>query len=248
MRVVCTLACRVQSKRLYGKPLQLLSVEENLTILDYMLDHLKTIPEIDETVLAISEGVENTPFIEIAKKRGLQYVVGDQKDVLQRLITAGKLGKADIVFRVTSESPFIYAEGMADALEKHTKNNAALTVIEGLPEGTYFEFINLKDLEAEHRDGEDRHRSELCTLYINENQDKFNVQVLQVPEESLKRPDIRVTVDYPEDLIVVRELYKALKKPNEFIHTSEIIDYLDKHPELNKVNNWINAGIGRIWN
>ena len=86
MRVVCTLACRVQSSRLYGKPLQLLNIEKNISILDYLLDHLAATIEIDKTVLAISEGAENTPFISLAEKRGLSYVIGDEKDVLGRLI------------------------------------------------------------------------------------------------------------------------------------------------------------------
>ncbi len=247
MRVVCTLACRVQSTRLYGKPLQLLGVEENLSILDYIIDHLAATPEIDETILAISEGDENKPFIEFAKRRGLQYVIGDEQDVLGRLISAGEKGNADIIFRITSECPYLYLDGVKEALQKHIENRASLTVIEGLPEGAYFELINLEDLKKEHSDGEDRHRSELCTLYINENPDKFKIQTLDVPDESLKRPDIRITVDWPEDLIVVRELYKSLKKDGEFIKIEDIIKYLDEHPKLNEVNNWIDVGEGRIW-
>ena len=247
MRVVCTLACRVQSKRLYGKPLQLLSVEEDLTILDYLLDHLEATPEINETVLAISEGEENAPFVSITKKRGLKYVIGDEQDVLGRLIKAGQKGNADIVFRVTSECPFIYMDGLKEALHKHVENKASITVIEGLPEGAYFELINLADLEKAHKDGEDRHRSEFCTLYINENPDKFKIQTLPVSDKSLKRPDIRITVDYPEDLIVARELYKTPKKEGEFIGIKEITEYMDAHPKLNEVNNWIDAGKGRIW-
>ena len=171
----------------------------------------------------------------------------DERDVLGRLIAAGKKGEADIVFRVTSECPFIYMDGLKEALQKHLDNNASLTVIEGLPEGAYFELINLEDLEAEHEKGEDRHRSELCTLYINENPDKFKIQTLPVPDKSLKRPDIRITVDYPEDLIVARELYEALKKEGQFVGIKEIIEYMDAHPKLNEVNNWIDAGKGRIW-
>ncbi len=246
-RLVCTLACRVQSARLYGKPLQLLSIEDNLSIIDYLLDHLKATPEIDETVLAISEGVENTPFIELANRRGLQHIIGDQKDVQGRLISAGEKGGADIIFRVTSECPFIYMEGVPWLLQKHLESNASLSVIEGLPEGVYFELININNLKRAHDEGESRHRSELCTLYMNEHPEKFKLQVLPAPEPYLKRPDIRITVDYPEDLIVVRELYKALKQQGEFIRIADIIRYLDEHPALNALNNWIDAGKGRIW-
>ena len=245
-KVVCALACRVQSTRLYGKPLQLLDTENAVSILDYMLDHLAATPQINETVLAISEGEENTPFIDVAKKRGLSYVVGDQKDVLGRLISAGKEARADIIFRVTSESPFMHMDGLEEALKKHAENGASLTVFEGLPEGAYFELINLGDLKKAHKNGEDRHRSELCTLYINEHPEKFKIQTLPAPK-NLKRPDIRITIDWPEDLIVARELYKALKKPGQFIKINEIIHHMDAHPELHRLNSWIDAGTGRIW-
>jgi len=247
-RLVCTLACRVQSARLYGKPLQLLSIEDNLSIIDYLLEHLKATAEIDETVLAVSAGVENTPFVKLAERRGLKYIIGDEMDVQGRLLAASVVGAADIIFRVTSECPFIYMSGLAGALQKHIASGASLTIIEGLPEGAYFELINRADLERAHNEGEERHRSELCTLYMSEHPEKFKLQILPAPEPSLKRPDIRITVDYPEDLIVVRELYKALKRAGEFISISDIIKYLDAHPALNQVNSWIDAGKGRIWN
>ena len=245
-KVVCVLACRVQSTRLYGKPLQLLDTKSSVSILDYMLDHLAATPLINETILAISAGEENTPFINLAKKRNLSYVIGEQKDVLGRLISAGKKSNADIIFRVTTESPFLYMEGLAKALRQHIKNAASLTVFEGLPEGAYFELINLTDLERAHTEGESRHRSELCTLYIHENPSKFKIQTLSVPKY-LTRPDIRITVDWPEDLIVMRELYKALKRPGQFILIQDIIRYIDAHPELYRVNSWIDSGPRRIW-
>jgi len=246
MKVVCTLACRVQSTRLYGKPLQLLDIERKISIIEYMLDHLAATPEIDETVLAISVGEENSPFIRLAERRKLAYVVGDEKDVLARLIVAGEKGKANVVFRVTSECPFIYMAGLPEALARHRASGADLTVIIGMPEGSFFELINLSALQKSHASGEARHRSELCTLYINEHPELFHINKLSAPA-GLNRPDIRITVDYPEDLIVVRELYKALKKEGEFITIGEIVDYLDKHPKLNETNNWIEAGKGRIW-
>lgn len=246
MKIVCALACRVQSTRLYGKPLQLLSIEDNLSLIDYLLDNLAAVKEIDETILAISAGEENIPFIKIAKKRGLRYVLGDEHDVLGRLIAAGEKGNADIIFRVTSECPFIYFEGLPNALCEHINNKASLTVIKRMPEGSYFELINLVDLKKSHTEGTDRHRSELCTLYINEHSELFKINTL-TPPKLLRRPDIRLTVDYPEDLIVVREIYKALRKNKEFISISDIIDFLDSHPQINKLNNWIDSGKGRIW-
>ena len=247
MKVVATLACRVQSKRLYAKPLQLIDIENEVTILEYLVGFLKTCDGIDEIVLAISEGIENKPFEMLAREMGIQYVIGSEQDVQKRLIIAADKADGDIVYRVTTESPFIYMDTFEEILAKHIKNEAALTVIEGLPEGTYYELINLKALKKAHDQGEERHRSELCTLYMFENPDRFHLQKLRTESIKLQRPDIRLTVDYPEDLIVVREAYKALKKENEYIKIEDIIDYLDAHPKLKEINDWIDAGIGRIW-
>ena len=247
MKVVATLACRVQSKRLYAKPLQFIDIENDITILEYLVGFLKTCDGIDEIVLAISEGVENKPFKMLAHKMGLKYVIGPEQDVQKRLIMAADKGGGDIVYRVTTECPFIYMDTFEETLERHIKGKAALTVIEGLPEGTYYEIIDLKDLKTAHEQGEERHRSELCTLYMCENPNKFHLQRLRTGSSKLQRPDIRLTVDYPEDLIVVREVYKALNKKDKSIKIEDIIDYLDTHPKLKEINGWIDAGIGRIW-
>ena len=247
MKVVATLACRVQSKRLYAKPLQLIDIDNEITILEYLVGFLKTCKGIDEIVLAISEGVENHSFEMLAQKMGLRYVIGPELDVQQRLIMAAEKGAGNIVYRVTTECPFIYMDTFEKILEIHIRNRAALTVIEGLPEGTYYEIISLSALKAAHDQGEERHRSELCTLYMFENPDKFFMQRLRLESPKLERPDIRLTVDYPEDLIVVREIYKALKKSGEYIKIADIIDYMDAHPKLKELNGWIDAGKGRIW-
>ncbi len=247
MKVVATLACRVQSKRLYAKPLQLIDIENEVTILEYLVGFLKSCDGIDEIVLAISEGLENKPFEILAQKMGLKYVIGPEQDVQKRLIMSADKAGGDIVYRVTTECPFIYMDTFNETLGKHIKNSADLTVIEGLPEGTYYELINLKALKKAHDQGEERHRSELCTLYMFENPDKFYLQRLRIGSPKLQCPDVRLTVDYPEDLIVIREVYKALKKENEYIKIEDIIDYLDVHPKLKEINDWIDAGIGRIW-
>lgn len=247
MKVIAALACRVQSKRLYAKPLQFIDIENEVTILEYLVGFLKTCKGIDEIVLAISEGEENRPFEFLAKKMNLQYVIGSQSDVQKRLILATEKGHGDIVYRITTECPFVYMDTFQDVLDAHINNKASLTVIEGLPEGSYYEIINLKDLIRAHDQGDERHRSELCTLYMCENPSMFHLQRLRTGSGILQRPDIRLTVDYPEDLIVAREVYKALKKEGQYIKIQDIIEYLDKHPKLKAINGWINAGKGRIW-
>src|SRR5438477_367708 len=109
-RLVGALACRAGGSRLYGKPLQNLDFERRITVLDHIIDLLATVPVIQEIVIGAAVGSENEPFHEMARKRGMKSIHGDQIDVLHRLILCGEAGQATDVFRVTTESPFIYFE------------------------------------------------------------------------------------------------------------------------------------------
>src|SRR5689334_10045766 len=122
MKVVATLACRVQSKRLYAKPLQFIDIDGEVTILEYLVGFLKSCRGIDAIVLAISEGEENAPFFQLAKKMNVPFIIGSEEDVQERLILAAQKGKGDIVYRITTECPFVYMGNFKEILEQHIKN------------------------------------------------------------------------------------------------------------------------------
>ena len=79
--------------------------------------------------------------------------------------------------------------------------------------------------------GEKRHRSELCTLYIRENIDQFNVEKPK-PIKELVRKDLRLTVDNPEDLVVCRKLFEEFEHLAPRIPVLELIKFLDKNNSL----------------
>ena len=234
-RLVAALACRAQGSRLYGKPLQNLDIEKGVTILDHMISLIETLPEIKGIVLGISEGTANLPFIDLAKKRGVDHILGSERDVLQRLIDCGRKGKATDIFRVTTESPYFYYEMVSDAWRRHVEAGNDVTTLDGVPEGCHFEIYTQASLEQSHERGETRHRSEFCSLYIREHLNDFKVEVLPVPAEVERLGDLRLTVDYPEDLVVCRGVYAALKSNAPRFPLTDIIHCLDAHPELNRL-------------
>jgi N,N'-diacetyllegionaminate synthase len=243
-RVVATLACRAGGSRLYGKPVQRIG---DRTILEYLVARLASVPRIDQIVLAISEGIENEIFFEYAQKMGVEYVVGSEFDVQERLIIAGEYANADLLLRATTESPFVYTDNVEQLIEKHIAERADISVTEGLPDGSYCEIITLSSLKDAHERGEKRHRSELCSLYMFEHPERYKHLTVRAPEKLCRAKDIRLTVDYPDDLIVCRKIAEELGREGPLFPLEAVIDFLDAHPKLNAVNNWIDSGIGRIW-
>ena len=242
-RVVAVLLCRAQGTHLYGKPLQRIGPK---TILEHLIDQLRGVPVIDDVILAISEGAANQPFVDLATRFGIDSVIGDEEDGLARMILAAEKASARVVVRFTTECPFIYVENLGEMIRRHIKEDADLTACENLPEGAYGEIISLDALRRAHAEGEDRHRSAWVSLYIFEHPEKFEILRL-LPPEPLRRPDIRITVDYPEDLVVCRAIYDALGGAGLRIPVEDIIKFLDSHPEVARLNSSIRAGAGRIW-
>lgn len=233
-RLVAAIACRNQGSRLYGKPIQNLDVENGIRIIDNIIACLRTLGCIDEIVLGISEGVENELFKTFAEENSLRYVVGDQIDVLSRLVRCGQLANATDIFRVTSESPFLYFEPVEELWLRHQKEQADATFMDNVIDGCGFEIISLKALEESHTKGDKRHRSELCTLYIREHHASFKI-IRPEPTVELVRKDLRLTVDNPEDLAVCRIVYGAFKGRAPNIPVTEIVKFLDANPKLKEL-------------
>ena len=230
-RLVAALACRNKSSRLYAKPLQNLDIEEELTILEYIVQWISQMECIDEVVLGISEGDDNLIYRELSQKLNLAYILGDDEDVLGRLVKCGDQGKATDVFRVTTESPFTFYEAISGAWEKHVRDDYDFTSLDHVPDGSGFEITKLETLKYAHIHGSRKHRSEFCSLFIRENLELFKTQQIEPPPK-IKRMDIRLTIDHPEDLVLCRKIYSHFKHKSPYLPLAEIIEYLDKNPSL----------------
>ena len=233
-KLIAAVACRNTGSRLYGKPLQNLDISKGIRIIDYIIDALKTFDSIDHIVLGISEGQENEVFKTLAKEKGIEYIVGDQIDVLHRLILCGEKVNATDIFRITSESPFLYHQAVEETWKRHCSQNNDATFFDEIIDGCGFELIKLSALKKSHQLGNEDHRSELCSLYIRENLSDFKVEKINIPI-SLNRKDLRLTVDYPEDLVICREIYKEFQHHAPTINLEAIIAFLDKNESLKQL-------------
>lgn len=240
-KVAAVITCRVNSTRLFGKPLQIVG---GYSILHLLVKQIEKARLVDEIVLAISKESGNEIFIEFAKKHKLKFIIGDEEDTLERIIKGAKSVNAKIVFRKTSEDPFIYWEMIDDLIKHHIKHNFDISIVEDIPLGSGYEIINLKSLEICNR---------LCkTKKQRESWPRFlaNIKKLKiyrhVSSSKLRRPDLRITVDTPEDLIVVRLIHQALGNRDKPIALMKIIEFLHKNPFVSKINSSVPLGVSRI--
>lgn len=232
MKAAAVIACRLESSRLFGKPMQRVGGK---SILEHLVKRLRKVHSLEAIVLALSDAPGKAVFIEFAREHGLPYVVGDEMNVLSRMIAAAHSVAADIVIRHTSDNPFPYWENLDELIYLHQRENADLSVTTGLPLGTYVEVISTTALERSAREGEDRHRGEFCDLFIVENPDKFKILKLKAPDD-VSGPQYRLTVDTPQDLMMMAALCEQAGQPAESLSLSAIVDVLRRHPRIASVN------------
>ena len=144
-----------------------------------------------------------------------------------------KKTKATDILRITSESPFPYFQLINKFWSEHLNNSADATFLDNIIDGCGFEILSMNALIKSHKKGKKNHL-EHCSLYIRENFKKFKVLKFLSPKK-FNRKDIRLTVDYPEDLAVCRKIYSKLKKQAPLFKLESIVNFLDNNLELKKM-------------
>lgn len=230
MHTVAILACRSESTRLYGKPLQLVGDQP---ILAHICDRLDTLSNLDEIVLAIADTPSKESYVSFAEDWGIEYIVGPEHDVLKRCVMAAEQAEADFIVKANTENPFLAHELVERGLETAIKNHSDLIVLRKLPLGCAADIYSGPALAQSDKQGDDRHHSEFTSRFILDNRESFQVDVVE-PDAALQRPEIRLTVDNPSDLMLVRNIYSALTDEDREhpVRLEKIIDYLDQQPSL----------------
>lgn len=223
---------RMTSTRLPGK---VLIEVGGKTLLDWHLDRLEAAGLSPYVATTANETDE--PIVALAERRGLPVHRGSEHDVLARF--TGCIEEFDLegVVRVTSDCPLIDGAPIAEAMAtfEHA-DDPWLYLSNGLertwPRGFDFEVFSAQALlDAGARATEEPHREHVTPyLYANVS----GRMTLRNVARSADASGYRVTLDTPDDLVLIRELIENHGAGS--LDAEGIIAVLDAHPELVAIN------------
>lgn len=234
VKLLIVVSARMASSRCPGKALAPLA---GRPLLEVLLERMASVRGVDGVVLATPANPENDALADLARGAGFETFRGDEDDVLRRHVDCARASGADHVVRVTGDNPLTDVETTEALVALHRRAGADYTYVPGdaLLMGILSEVISRDALERSWERGDARHRSELVTLYIKEHPQEFSIATAELPE-GLYRPEYRLTVDEPEDVRLMQEVFARLDRPGHVVGTREAIALLDREPALAAIN------------
>ena len=206
---------RTGSQRLPGKVLADLG---GRPLLAALLERLGRSPNAGQIVVATTTDPADDAVAALSEAHGARVVRGHPTDVLARFVSVLDATGADLVVRISADSPFLDAAALDPVVEDFARGGADLVEnhrTPGWPVGTAVEAMTadcLRRLDAEAQDPAVR---EHVTLHAYEHPDRFRIRHVPAPP-SLRAPELRLCVDTAEDLEQARRIYSAFAPRHDF--------------------------------
>ena len=235
-RVVASIEARMSASRLPGKVLMDVA---GAPALERLVRRLTRAETLDGVVLATTVNPADDALAAWAKNRRLPCYRGSEDDVLDRVVETHRMMGSEVIVEICGDTPLLDPKVIDQAVNRFLEgdvhvvsNTARLT----WPRGIDAQVFRFDDLDTIARTQNDPAVREHVSLYFYENPDKFRIHHLTAPAEETA-PDIRLQLDYAEDLDLIRSIYARLEpRFGDGFGVRDILDLLAAEPALAAIN------------
>jgi spore coat polysaccharide biosynthesis protein SpsF len=239
MNKVAIIQARMGSTRLPGKVMKLLSGKP---MLEHIVKRLQTVEAIDQIVIATTLKSEDNVICDFAKRHSIEYYRGKSVDVLDRYYQAAVMHDADVIIRITADDPLkdshIINEILHEYMDNYEKYDyVSNTIVPTYPIGIDVEVFSFNALRKAWMEAEGTFYREHVTPYIWTNTHLFNIKNVEYTGHNLSA--LRWTVDTQNDFEFAEAIYSYLYKEHEIFFMEDIVQLLDKYPEIQTINKYV---------
>ncbi len=199
------------------------------TLIEQVVDRLKQCisPAIQTLVVVTSH--QSYPSLKSIFNNDPEVHVfaGSEENVLERFYKANLEFNQDIIIRATADNPFVSIDHIQSILHHHIVHRADLSHYLGLPLGSGVEVIKATALQLAYNHANTPWQFEHVTPYLYENRERFRVEE-PVVEGRYNRPELRITIDEPEDFHLAEKIFSKLyrHRTNDF-SLDQLIEFMD---------------------
>jgi spore coat polysaccharide biosynthesis protein SpsF len=205
-------------------------------MLIHQIERLQNAATIDKLVVATSVDESDEIITATCGANGIECFRGSLGDVLDRFYQAAQPHRPDHVLRLTGDCPLADPAIIDDIVNFHLRGGfdyTSNTVEPTFPDGLDAEIMTYSTLETSWRESFLPSHREHVTQFVLQNQARFKIGKWQ---NDFDLSGLRWTVDEPEDYQLVTGIYEALYPQNPSFGMTDILAYLNNHPELSLLN------------
>ncbi len=230
MKAGIFLSVRNKATRLPGKVLLDLAGK---TVTERLLERLQCAQEADMIAVTTSPHPDDAILGEIARRCGVEVFYGSEDDKLDRYLQAARHFHVDLAVIVDGDDP-LCDPGYIDRLIRVARaGDADFLTVDGLPVGCTANAVRTSALEKVCRI-KTEHDTEVWGGYFTQT-GLFRTQILPA-DPAHRRPDLRMTLDYPEDYAFFQAVYEHLHREGRVFTLDEVLDLVRRHPEIAEIN------------
>jgi spore coat polysaccharide biosynthesis protein SpsF len=202
-------------------------------VIEHLIDRLKLAKSPDLIVLCTSTHPDDAVLVDVARKNHIESFRGSQDDKLDRYLNAARRYNVDFIVVTEGDNIFYERDIIDGVIELHLRAKADYISCPGLPLGTAPHGIKVEALEKVCQIKSEKD-TEVWGGYFT-GSGLFKVEYLEVPAE-LRHPEIRMTLDYPEDYEFIKAIFDRLYSPGKVFSLRDILSLLRDNPELMDIN------------
>ena len=231
MRSAIFIAVRMKSTRLPEKAL--LEIKGK-PVIEHLIDRLKSARLPEMIVLCTSTHPDDAILVDIAQKNKIIGFSGSEDDKLERFLAASLKHSIDLIIAVDGDDILCDPIYIDKTIDRLIETGADLVTCDKLPLGAA---CNGMKVEALRKVCEIKSESdtEVWRGYFTDT-GLFRVEFLEPDDAELIRPDIRLTLDYPEDYEILQQIFERLYMPGEVFGLKEVVTLLKNNPHLIAIN------------
>jgi spore coat polysaccharide biosynthesis protein SpsF (cytidylyltransferase family) len=233
--VVALIQCRMGSTRLPEKVMMDLCGKP---VIGKIFDRLKACRTVDEIVICTADTPQNQVIVDYANANHLPVHAGSENDLVDRIYQMAKRFHADVVIRVTADCPLV-DPALVDRLVDASIADPTLEYITNIlpptfPDGLDLDVVSMKAIQKVwDRSRGDAFKSEWFNHDLRNNPDIY--KTLKITND-VDLSQMRWTVDYPEDMELIRVIFTRLSPNGEPFGMNDILKLLEEHPVLGEIN------------
>jgi len=231
MKTAILLSIREKSKRFPKKVLKELYGQ---TVTEHLIDRLKLAEGIDRIIIATSDDPRDRVFEQIATKKNVNIYYGSQEDKLFRYLQICDHFHLDAVIIVDGDDILCFPEIMTETAQKLKSRKFDVIFWKNLPVGARCSGLTKKALEKV-MSLKDESDTEVWGGYFTKGH--FKVSLNQPREKLFIHPEVRMTLDYPEDFDFFKAVFDELYEKNKAFTSSDLMKLLIyEKPEITRIN------------